>query len=75
MYTLGKAVAAGIPTGIFGMNREIGEFVASHPEADDSSDPRTTNGGLAIGGTLYGNALSMAATKVALEKILTPEAY
>ena len=57
------------------MTREIGEFVASHLEADDSTDPRTRNGGLAIGGTLYGNALSMAAIKVALEEILTPEAY
>ena len=75
MYTLGKAVAAGIPTGIYGMSEEIGEFVASHLEADDKEDPRSQNGGIAIGGTLYGNALCMAAIKVALEEILTPEAY
>ena len=75
MYTLGKTVAAGIPTGVYGMSGEIGEFVASHLEADNHEDPRGSNGGLAIGGTLYGNALCMAATKVALTEILTPQAY
>ena len=75
MLTLGKTIAAGIPTGTYGMTKEIGEFVASHLEADDESDSRSINGGLAIGGTLYGNALGMAATKVALNEILTPEAY
>ncbi len=75
MLTLGKTVAAGIPTGTYGMTKEIGEFVASHLEAEDELDSRSMNGGLAIGGTLYGNALCMAATKVALNEILTPEAY
>jgi len=75
MFTLGKTVAAGIPTGTYGMTQEIGEFVASHLEAEDKLDSRSMNGGLAIGGTLYGNALCMAAAKVALNEILTPEAY
>jgi len=75
MFTLGKTVAAGIPTGAYGMSKEIGEFVARHLEADNALDPRGSQGGLAIGGTLYGNALSMAATKVALLEILTPQAY
>jgi glutamate-1-semialdehyde 2,1-aminomutase len=75
MLTLGKTVAAGIPTGVYGMSKALGEFVANHLEADNDSDPRSAHGGLAIGGTLYGNALCMAAAKVALNDILTKEAY
>ena len=75
MITLGKTVAAGIPMGAYGMSGELGEFVAGHLEAENSSDPRTKGGGLALGGTLYGNALSMAAAKVALTQIMTPPAY
>lgn len=75
MFTIGKTLAAGIPAGSYGMSKAIGEFVASHLEADDQQDVRNRNGGLAIGGTLYGNALSMAAAKVALYEIMTPQAY
>jgi glutamate-1-semialdehyde 2,1-aminomutase len=75
MLTAGKTVAAGIPTGIYGMSSAIAEFVSRHLEADDHDDPRNAHGGLAIGGTLFGNALSMAAAKVALLDILTPQAY
>jgi glutamate-1-semialdehyde 2,1-aminomutase len=75
MLTLGKTVAAGIATGVYGMSTDIAEFVATHLEADNEADARTANGGLALGGTLYGNALSMAAAKVALNDILTPQAY
>ncbi|MCP4877438.1 MAG: aminotransferase class III-fold pyridoxal phosphate-dependent enzyme [Gammaproteobacteria bacterium] len=75
MITLGKTVAAGIPTGVYGMSQVVGEFVANHLESFDENDPRAALGGLAIGGTLFGNALSMAAAKVALTEILTKEAY
>lgn len=75
MITLGKTVAAGIPTGVYGMSQAIGEFVANHLESSDETDPRSAVGGLAIGGTLFGNALSMTAAKVALNDILTKEAY
>ena len=75
MLTLGKTVAAGIPTGVYGMSSELAAFVENHLEADNEHDPRSTNGGLALGGTLYGNALSMAAMKVALNDILTKPAY
>lgn len=75
MLTLGKTVAAGIATGAYGMRADIANFVASHLEADNENDVRTANGGLALGGTLYGNALSMAAAKVALNDILTKQAY
>ena len=75
MITLGKTVAAGIPTGVYGMNDEIAGFVSNHLESIDHDDPRTAHGGLALGGTLYGNALSMCAVNVALSEILTQQAY
>lgn len=75
MLTLGKTVAAGIATGVYGMTQEIADFVANHLEADNAQDARGANGSLALGGTLFGNALSMAAAKVALNEILTKPAY
>ena len=75
MITLGKTVAAGIPTGVYGMNAEIADFVANHLESIDHDDPRAANGSLALGGTLYGNALSMCAVNVALNEIMTKPAY
>jgi glutamate-1-semialdehyde 2,1-aminomutase len=75
MLTLGKTVAAGIATGVYGMTKEIADFVANHLEADNTQDTRGANGSLALGGTLFGNALSMAAAKVALNEILTKPAY
>ena len=75
IITLGKTVAAGIPTGVYGMNAEIAEFVENHLESIDQNDPRTANGGLALGGTLYANAMSMCAVNVALNDIMTKPAY
>lgn len=70
----GKAAAAGIPCGLYGMTQSISDYVANHLEATEG-DPRSAHGQLPLGGTLFGNALSMCAARVALTKILTPEAY
>jgi glutamate-1-semialdehyde 2,1-aminomutase len=70
----GKAAAAGIPCGLYGMTQTISDYVANHLETFEE-DPRAQNGMLPIGGTLFGNALSMCAARVALTKILTPQAY
>ncbi len=65
MLTVGKALAGGVPIGAFGMTEEVATRVAA-AEIDDV-------GG--IGGTLAGNALSMAAARATLEHVLTAEAY
>ena len=75
IISLGKTVAAGIPTGAYGMNADIADFVANHLESIDANDPRSANGSVALGGTLYGNALSMRAVNVALSEIMTKQAY
>ncbi len=65
---LGKTIGAGIPAGAFGMSAELTERVVNslHLEHIDV-------GG--VGGTLAGNALSMAAVAATLTEVLTPEAF
>ena len=71
IVTLGKAIAGGIPIGAFGMradlaDRILGEISEQHADIEDV-------GG--IGGTLAGNALSMAAARATLGEVLTDEAF
>jgi glutamate-1-semialdehyde 2,1-aminomutase len=63
--TIGKALAAGIPTGTFGMTQEIADAIKRMVELEIID-----LGG--IGGTLAGNALSLAAMKATLTDVLTP---
>ena len=62
--TIGKALAAGIPTGTFGMTQEIANAIKKMVELEIID-----LGG--IGGTLAGNALSLAAMKATLTQVLT----
>jgi glutamate-1-semialdehyde 2,1-aminomutase len=68
ILTIGKPIAGGVPAAAYGVSedvaRRIGE-VATLDEADTSG----------IGGTLAGNALSLAAMRAALEHVLTEEAF
>jgi glutamate-1-semialdehyde 2,1-aminomutase len=71
--TLGKALAAGVPLAAYGMRDEISSLIAPPEES------RTVSGAfvdeVATGGTLFGNALSMAAGRAALLDVLTEEAF
>ena len=62
--TIGKALAGGIPTGTFGMTQEIADQIKKLVELSIID-----LGG--IGGTLAGNALSLAAMKATLSEVLT----
>jgi glutamate-1-semialdehyde 2,1-aminomutase len=66
----GKAIAGGIPAGIFGVSREIAERLwAIVPMVN----PRVRQSAhLGIGGTLAGNALTVATMRAVLEEVLTP---
>lgn len=68
MFVIGKPIASGIPAAVYGMSEEVAGRVRAHTPIEDSD----TSG---IGGTLSGNALSLAAMRVTLEKVLTPEAF
>jgi glutamate-1-semialdehyde 2,1-aminomutase len=65
---LGKTIGAGIPAGTFGMTASLADRIAAslHLEHIDV-------GG--VGGTLAGNALSMAAIRATLTEVLTEAAF
>jgi glutamate-1-semialdehyde 2,1-aminomutase len=62
--TIGKAIGGGIPTGTFGMTHDIASQIAKKTEREIID-----TGG--IGGTLAGNALSLAAMRATLTHVLT----
>lgn len=66
--TCGKSLAGGIPAGVYGFTREVADQFWAKLELEQSDV-----GG--IGGTLAGNALTMAAMRATLEKVLTQEMY
>lgn len=66
--TCGKPLAGGIPAGVYGFTQEVADAFWSKLVMDDSD-----SGG--IGGTLAGNALSIAAMRATLEYVLTPAMY
>ena len=65
---LGKTIGGGIAVGAYGMTETFAETIAASMELE-SIDV----GG--VGGTLAGNALSMAAVGATLTEVLTPEAF
>ncbi len=68
MLTVGKTIGGGVPAGAFGLSHETARRAFERPEAD-----YVDTGG--VGGTLAGNALSIAAMRRALGDVLTAEAY
>ncbi|HVG81893.1 MAG TPA: aspartate aminotransferase family protein [Methylomirabilota bacterium] len=68
MLTLGKPIAGGVPAAVYGLTEELAARVQA------MSDYATSDTG-GIGGTLAGNALSLAAMRATLEQVLTEEAY
>jgi glutamate-1-semialdehyde 2,1-aminomutase len=68
MLTIGKAIAAGIPAAAYGLSVELAQMITGRSDLD-----LIDVGG--VGGTLAGNALSVAATRATLEHVLTDDAF
>ncbi len=68
LFTLGKPLAGGVPAAIYGFSQEVADKFYARINLEDSDV-----GG--IGGTLAGNALSIAAMRATLEHVLTEAAY
>ncbi len=68
MLTIGKTIGGGIPAGAYGFTEEVGERIRTSIAWEDSDV-----GG--IGGTLAGNALTLAAIRATLAEVLTDEAF
>jgi glutamate-1-semialdehyde 2,1-aminomutase len=66
--TIGKPLAGGVPAAVYGFTEEVGQRFDAGLSIDDADV-----GG--IGGTLAGNALSIAAMKATLQNVLTDEFY
>ena len=68
IVTIGKSIGGGVPCGAFGLSGALAEQIL----ADESADIIDTGG---VGGTLAGNALSVAAMRATLEHVLTDAAF
>jgi glutamate-1-semialdehyde 2,1-aminomutase len=66
--SLGKSIGGGVPIGAYGVSAELAERIM----ADEEGDYEDTGG---VGGTLAGNALSLAAARATLGEVLTDEAF
>jgi glutamate-1-semialdehyde 2,1-aminomutase len=71
--SVGKSIAAGVPLAAYGMREEVAAAIAPPAQA------RVVSGAFVdevpTGGTLFANALSMAAGRAALLEVLTEEAF
>jgi len=68
LFVIGKPIASGLPAGTYGCSAEVAEKITRRIHLEDCD-----TGG--IGGTLAGNALSLAAIRATLEHVLTPQAF
>lgn len=68
ILTIGKPIAGGVPAAVYGFSEDVAERIRSRSQLEYAD-----TGG--IGGTLAGNALSIAAMKATLEHVLTDAAY
>jgi glutamate-1-semialdehyde 2,1-aminomutase len=64
----GKAIGGGVPAAAYGFTQQVADMIQQKQSLEDCD-----TGG--IGGTLAGNALSLAAMRAALTKVLTNEAF
>ncbi|WP_405009411.1 transaminase [Kitasatospora sp. NBC_01539] len=68
ILTIGKAIGGGIPAGAYGLSAELSDRLLGRNDLD-----LVDMGG--VGGTLAGNALSVAAMRATLEHVLTDDAF
>jgi glutamate-1-semialdehyde 2,1-aminomutase len=68
IVTIGKTLGAGIPSAAYGVTEDL------HRRIGEGTDPDVVDVG-GTGGTLAGNALSLAAMRATLGEVLTDEAF
>ena len=68
MLVFGKAIGGGVPGAAYGVTQEVADRIQAKHSLEDCD-----TGG--IGGTLAGNALSLAAMRATLEKVLTASVF
>ena len=73
IVVVGKTIGGGIPAAAWGMRAELAERVRTSLDWDGEGREDLDVGG--VGGTLAGNAVSMAGIRATLSDVLTPEVY
>jgi glutamate-1-semialdehyde aminotransferase len=73
VVVVGKTIGGGIPAAAWGMTHELTQRVRDSLEWDGEGREDVDVGG--VGGTLAGNAVSMAGIRATLADVLTPEVY
>ena len=68
LLVFGKAIGGGVPGAAYGFTQLVADHIQKHLSLEDCD-----TGG--IGGTLAGNALSLAAMRASLSKVLTTESF
>jgi len=70
---VGKTIAGGVPAGAFGLTAELADRVRERLRGGEHGLEDIDVGG--VGGTLAGNALSLAGIRATLGEVLTAEVY
>jgi glutamate-1-semialdehyde 2,1-aminomutase len=70
MVTIGKSIGGGIACGAYGLRSDLAAAISGHHRA--TADLVDVGG---VGGTLAGNALSVAAMRATLDEVLTDAAF
>lgn len=71
IFIIGKSIGGGIPSGAYGISEDVARRITSHTDAGEA-DIVDVGG---VGGTLAGNALSVAAMRATLEHVLTDDTW
>lgn len=71
IFIIGKSIGGGIPSGAYGITEDVARRITRHTDAGDA-DIVDVGG---VGGTLAGNALSVAAMRATLEHVLTDDTW
>ena len=73
MFVVGKAIAGGIPAAAYGVTAEVAERIWQVMPKVSPLMRQSAHGG--FGGTLAGNAVTVAAMRAVLEHVLTESAF
>jgi len=71
IFIIGKSIGGGIPSGAYGLSHKVADMVTHHTQ--NSEVDIIDVGG--VGGTLAGNAMSVAAMRATLEHVLTDDVW
>jgi glutamate-1-semialdehyde 2,1-aminomutase len=71
IFVIGKSLGGGVPCGAYGLSADVAEAVTDRAQTG-GADLVDVGG---VGGTLAGNALSLAAMRATLAEVLTEDAF